>query len=612
MPNNKTFEDVLFGFGILVNGHIPADGAIHRYATIKSPQNKSAWAVKFPDSEGGIYGDFKMSNDDGIVWFSGGRKYSDLSLEHRARLDAIRENIARQKIEAQEQVALCCVKRWQDLADATGEEPYLLTKAVAPHGVKSDAEGILYVPLRDATGKLWNIQSIAADGSKRFKYQGKKQGCFHLIEGDKAKTILCEGYATGASIRQATGFQVLVCFDAGNLKEVARTFKGNTSAVVAADHDHQEKGGKGQKTAQEIKDLYGVDFVLPNREGADFNDLMVAGEDITAYFFETIEAYSIAQYIADDTPMPDDLIAPRVLVPNGMVVFGGAPKVGKSDFVLSWLMHMAGGVEFMGMKPSKPLRVFYLQAEIGKHYLKERIDMVNMPLAALSTAERNMVVTPRLRMLLDANGVEKVGNTIRKMGGCDIIAIDPLRNLFDGISENDNAEMLKFLQGRIEALRPYSGTDCGIIVVHHTKKVAKDELMADPFLAFSGASSLRGFYNTGMLMYRPDEESSERVLAYELRDGRPLDNVRLDKVDGKWTALPKNNRLPVTAASERERKMLIIKQTIREGDYSANKLSEFLAGKENMGAARTIRNLIQEMLTQGEIATLHESTILTN
>jgi hypothetical protein len=33
--------------------------------------------------------------------------------------------------------------------------------------------------------------------------------------------------------------------------------------------------------------------------------------------------------------MPDDLIGPRLLTPSGMLVLGGAPKVGKSDFLIN-------------------------------------------------------------------------------------------------------------------------------------------------------------------------------------------------------------------------------------------------------------------------------------
>ncbi|MDR5655565.1 AAA family ATPase, partial [Ruixingdingia sedimenti] len=75
-----------------------------------------------------------------------------------------------------------------------------------------------------------------------------------------------------------------------------------------------------------------------------------------------IAIFTLGALLDDGTPMPDDIIGPRVLTPGGMLVLGGAPKVGKSDLVISWLVHMAAGVPFLGFTPPRPLRVFYLQA----------------------------------------------------------------------------------------------------------------------------------------------------------------------------------------------------------------------------------------------------------
>jgi len=74
--------------------------------------------------------------------------------------------------------------------------------------------------------------------------------------------------------------------------------------------------------------------------------------------------------------MPADIIAPLVLTPGGLLVVGGAPKVGKSDFLISWLVHMAAGAPFLGFTPPRRLRVFYLQAEIQYHYLRERVEVL--------------------------------------------------------------------------------------------------------------------------------------------------------------------------------------------------------------------------------------------
>jgi RecA-family ATPase len=81
--------------------------------------------------------------------------------------------------------------------------------------------------------------------------------------------------------------------------------------------------------------------------------------------------------------MPDDLIGPRLLTPGGMLVLGGAPKVGKSDFLISLLIHAAAGAPFLRFTAPRSLRVFYLQAEIQYHYLRERLQQLRLDPAIL-------------------------------------------------------------------------------------------------------------------------------------------------------------------------------------------------------------------------------------
>lgn len=94
---------------------------------------------------------------------------------------------------------------------------------------------------------------------------------------------------------------------------------------------------------------------------------------------ERFPAYFIDELLNDNSPMPEDLIAPRLLTPGGMLLIGGAPKVGKSDFLINFLLHVAAGESFLGFTPPRPLKIFYLQAEIGYHYMRERIQKLNIP-----------------------------------------------------------------------------------------------------------------------------------------------------------------------------------------------------------------------------------------
>jgi hypothetical protein len=257
-------------------------------------------------------------------------------------------------------------------------------------------------------------------------------------------------------------------------------------------------------------------------------------------------AFTLGALLDDTSPMPADIIAPRLLTPGGLLVLGGAPKVGKSDFLISLLVHMAAGAPFLGFTPPRPLRVFYLQAEIQYHYLRERLQEMRIEPAVLEAARHNLVATPKLRLLLDEKGIALAVAAIAEHFAAeppDITCLDPIRNLFDGGpeggGENDNAAMMFFLTERVEVLREAVNPDGGLILAHHTRKLTKQQVKDDPFLALSGASALCGFYTSGLIMHPPDEDRSERRLEIDAqRPGLPAKLI--DKFDGRWAEIDRS------------------------------------------------------------------------
>ncbi|MFI0397043.1 AAA family ATPase [Paracoccus jiaweipingae] len=330
-----------------------------------------------------------------------------------------------------------------------------------------------------------------------------------------------------------------------------------------------------------------------------------------------ILTFTLGALLDDQSPMPVDIIAPRVLTPGGLLVLGGAPKVGKSDLLISWLVHMAAGVPFLGFTPPRPLRIFYLQAEIQYHYLRERLKKIALPADVLGAARDTFVATPKLKMLLDNEGSVRVARAIQTAfpdSPPDIICVDPIRNLFDGGpdsgGENDNAAMMFFLKERIEVLRDHIDPDCGVILVHHTKKLSKHQVKEDPFLALSGASALRGFYTTGLILHRPDEESPERKLEIELRNGPALPAKLIDKRHGAWVEInPMNERLvrqEVGAKhdAERNRKgdviLSILFEEAAEGRlYTSTQFGAAFENQHGLGSEFTIRQRLNVLATKG-------------
>ena len=333
---------------------------------------------------------------------------------------------------------------------------------------------------------------------------------------------------------------------------------------------------------------------------------------------EEMPAFTLGALLDDQSPMPEDIIAPRVLTPGGLLVLGGAPKVGKSDLLISWLVHMAAGVPFLGFTPPRPLRIFYLQAEIQYHYLRERLKQIALPPEVLAAARDTFVATPKLKMLLDNEGSVRVARAVQTAfpdAPPDILCVDPIRNLFDGGpdggGENDNTAMMFFLKERVEVLRDHIDPDCGVILIHHTKKLSKQQVKDDPFLALSGASALRGFYTSGLILHRPDEDCSQRKLEIELRNGPALPPKVIDKVGGQWVEInPMNERLvrqEVGAKhdAERDRKRdVICRHAVRRGrsgpDVHDDPVRRDLREHRAVWAANTrIRERLNVLATKG-------------
>lgn len=140
----------------------------------------------------------------------------------------------------------------------TGECGYLADKGVQAHGVKFTAGNSLVVPLADTSGKIHGLQLIYPKGHpKRAKLGRDKDfwpfgiavaGHFHLIGVPHDVLVVTEGYATGATIFEATGIAVAVAFNAGNLQPVAVALHRRypkTRILIAADDDYLVKHNPG-------------------------------------------------------------------------------------------------------------------------------------------------------------------------------------------------------------------------------------------------------------------------------------------------------------------------------------------------------------------------------
>ncbi|MCL2656113.1 MAG: toprim domain-containing protein [Betaproteobacteria bacterium] len=293
MQTAEAFRLALIDAG-LEPEYVEADGKIHRCRTTDDKGKKqSGWYVLFDDGiAAGAYGNWKIS-DQAITWTS--REARTLTAEERRQLKANleRARAAREQdiADAHAEAATACREIWAKARDATDANGYTQRKGIKPYGCKMFGDrDVLIVPLYRARGELVNLQFIQADGTKRFKSGGEKHGCYMSIgraKGGPKIVIVCEGFATGASIHAATGLTVVIAFDAGNLEPVAvklRAMLPDWQIIIAGDND---ANGKGQEKASlaatltraavVIPDFSEFDIEEPESRPSDFNDLHTLG-----------------------------------------------------------------------------------------------------------------------------------------------------------------------------------------------------------------------------------------------------------------------------------------------------------------------------------------------
>lgn len=202
------------------------------------------------------------------------------------RLKAERIKLEQEQRERQEQVAETATALLAEGVRATKKShPYLMLKKIKPfwNVVVNKRDLTLDIPLRDAKGKIWNLQRINWCGTKRFLAGGRLKGCFATIGIYELSNefIVCEGYATGASIYKAFLMPVIVAMSAGNLEPVVQEIlrvRPDVRLIIAADNDWEKPTNTGRDTAIAVGRKYGLKVIVPKFSErdtglSDFNDL---------------------------------------------------------------------------------------------------------------------------------------------------------------------------------------------------------------------------------------------------------------------------------------------------------------------------------------------------
>jgi putative DNA primase/helicase len=335
------------------------DGGIQRWKVESDDKEWRGWTrlKEWTSSRGNTYltGYFGIyqGNDPGTQKIELPKFDADVTPEQRqARAEEMRaiseaNKVAAQRMAAEhkievKQAAAWAAQVWAHAKPCTGHD-YLTRKGIQSHGLRefTGLDGLVFD--RMDTGNLWKLQVAAQDGhtallvpmhdvkgnvcalqfiygrghprkiklerDKEFWPTGMAMGGTFGVIGSVPRTgvlLLAEGYATAASLHEATGYDVAYAFSANNLIKAAkdiRKARPNLRILVCADDDYLTEGNPGCTAAAQVTAAVELtawtkpdflDETGEDRRGGkkltDYNDLAVLSGGISLVLANQIAA----------------------------------------------------------------------------------------------------------------------------------------------------------------------------------------------------------------------------------------------------------------------------------------------------------------------------------
>lgn len=282
----SAFAEMLSGIGYKIVSQIEIGRIVRVSGPDEKPHKKSAWYIfqEIPTTDNkviglGSYGSWKVGEKQ--TWCS--RSQTTMTTQERLEYYTHIEN-ARIKHEQElmlinDEAAQRAFDIWNS-SELTGKSGYLERKKIKAYEGVRFSRGNLVVPVV-TDNKITSLQFIPDKGDKKFLTGGRVKGCYFVIQGTVDRVFVVEGYATGASVHEATGSTVYISFNAGNLYEVtaiAKKENQSSKIIIAGDDDQFKEGNTGKTKAEQVSSALSVDVIFPQFKSletkpTDFNDL---------------------------------------------------------------------------------------------------------------------------------------------------------------------------------------------------------------------------------------------------------------------------------------------------------------------------------------------------
>lgn len=504
-----------------------------------------------------IYGNWRTSLEQKFTSYN----TNEMSASEKRNLQAKLEDAQQRREEAkktkQDEVAIYVKEKFSSASEVT-EHKYLNDKKVKNYGLKLTSTNNLVIPVHSIIrnndsglliSQIRSLQYIFPDGAKKFAGGGEVKGNVFLIgvEHHLLQTIdtlvICEGYATGASIYEATGLPCAVVFSANFCLTACARLRAITNCkfLLALDND---SSGIGEKCANEVASAVNNCLVrLPSIIG-DFNDLAnEKGEEQVK--LELLESkFNIRQYAVRnlvESPAPIEWLVDSFIPLGKPGLIAAVGGVGKSLSMIQLALGIAVGGKWWGKPILQRGSSVIFAAEDDLNEVHRRIESLD-PEGARFKSEYDVYVFPipeqkEPMILLRDEGVtsqaQELVDELKTIPNLQLCVFDPLQ-AFTTASVSQSNEAGQLWGSYCANISARIG--CTTLTVHHLNKGALTNDSDDALShrqEIRGASSITDSVRFAIAMWLADEETCEKIC---LEQGKEMDRMAVVKA-----ALVKSN-----------------------------------------------------------------------
>lgn len=240
---------------------------------------------------------------------------------------------------------------------------------------------------------------------------------------------------------------------------------------------------------------------------------------------QLIESKTGEDILAMDLPNQEYLV--EQILPNGLFLIAGSPKIGKSWFVLQLGIAISNGSEFLGFNTSQSHVLYFCLEDTYQRIQNRLIDYEDELLGNIEFSTSSSK--------LDNGLIEELDSYITNHEDTKLIIIDTLQKIrnvrTDGYTYGQDYKEINILNEFVNR------TGVSILLVHHLRKMKAD----DPFEEISGTTGIAGAVDGMYVMKKHRDIKNEVSLIATGRDMESFDlKLGFNNDSHRWELIDKS------------------------------------------------------------------------